>query len=335
MDYVISRPRGRRAGGFTLIELLVVIAIIALLISILLPSLKNAREQAKRVKCAHNVRTINTSLVMYFYEQGIFPVAYSYLGANSNCPCGWCTWSFGGWLGKNTNWAQGAYGGGCFRIPGANRPLTVYINKGNVISPAVGNSPATWQELSDQPLFKCPSDSKTTQILYINPGLNQQSFSAYDDVGTSYQQNFYWWGQTGIGNSGSPGSNPDADGDGIIKPHWACCPCVSGGGCTTNWRCRFDEGRQIWKRQAEHGAASRFVTLGEDPFDWAVVNQVNWLGFHGKFGWFNLGFLDTHAEYIRPKTASPKHYGPDWTVIDQDYEAPWNFSGAACGSCTF
>lgn len=44
--------------GFTLIELLVVISIIALLIAILLPALKAARETAKRVNCASNMRQI-------------------------------------------------------------------------------------------------------------------------------------------------------------------------------------------------------------------------------------------------------------------------------------
>ena len=51
--------------GFTLIELLVVIAIIALLLSILLPALKNAREQGKRAACLSNVGQLTMSWILY------------------------------------------------------------------------------------------------------------------------------------------------------------------------------------------------------------------------------------------------------------------------------
>ena len=60
--------RRRSFRAFTLIELLVVVAIIALLIAVLLPSLKAAKEKARRLKCATNHRQLITAARIYADE---------------------------------------------------------------------------------------------------------------------------------------------------------------------------------------------------------------------------------------------------------------------------
>jgi len=65
----------KRVFGFTLIELLVVVAIIALLISILLPSLSRARELSKRVVCSSNLSGLGKSCKIYANDnEELWPV---------------------------------------------------------------------------------------------------------------------------------------------------------------------------------------------------------------------------------------------------------------------
>ena len=67
--------RRRKAGGgaFTLIELLVVVAIIALLVSILMPSLRMAKELARRSVCAGNLRSMHQGMFLYLEDYQDMP----------------------------------------------------------------------------------------------------------------------------------------------------------------------------------------------------------------------------------------------------------------------
>lgn len=72
----------KKLKAFTLIELLVVVAIIALLISILLPSLSRARELSKRTVCASNLRGLGQAMYIYAQDGDKFPVTSGYKGAS-------------------------------------------------------------------------------------------------------------------------------------------------------------------------------------------------------------------------------------------------------------
>ena len=83
----------RKFMGFTLVELLVVISIIALLLAILLPSLSRAREIAKRVVCASNLRQLGFGFILYTEDYGHYPASQGvgdvFVPAYGDCPQHW------------------------------------------------------------------------------------------------------------------------------------------------------------------------------------------------------------------------------------------------------
>ena len=85
----MNRNTTNVSKGFTLIELLVVIAIIALLLSILIPSLQLAKDHVKRIGCSANLRSLAMAAILYAEEN------------DGRTPCSTVEWSGGpGWVGR-------------------------------------------------------------------------------------------------------------------------------------------------------------------------------------------------------------------------------------------
>lgn len=126
----MSGIRSRRLSppAFTLIELLVVISIIALLIGLLLPALRAAREQARLALCLSNLHQMGIVAFGYDADQGDFP-NYSVLHFGWGVPAG--ENMFMGW-----NW----YGGALTRV----NFLPRLVQMGYMSTEQVGFCPEAW-----------------------------------------------------------------------------------------------------------------------------------------------------------------------------------------------
>ena len=156
MSTDLSFPKSRQRGftlGFTLIELLVVIAIIAILAAILFPVFAKAREKARQISCASNMRQLGLGFIQYTQDND-----EKYPGCSTSATFPW------GWAGEIYPYVKST---GVYRCPddsstgttsyAVNQALYYPINgySGHAAIAAL-NSPAVTVlllEISNSPIF--------------------------------------------------------------------------------------------------------------------------------------------------------------------------------------
>ncbi len=269
-----SRVRGNNCKpAFTLIELLVVIAIIALLVSILMPALSQARNEGTKAKCLSNVRQIAMSTAMYMEAQEDRKLIQWYTAGNAlNMPpynqynvTVLTPWVFGGFRAPRP--APGDETVDSSLYPTHIRPL----NK--IVDPFA-------QDRAIIDMYKCPSDrSFRTSIIGSPPsGSFEEERSSWEANGSSFTLNTRFM-QGYVGGTGNFNLN---DPNTIVQYTDRIARKLIGGGAS-----RFI----MWVEQGYYSATYRATP--------ALPNAAGptRFGWHRQFSKWTLGYADGHAQY--------------------------------------
>jgi prepilin-type N-terminal cleavage/methylation domain-containing protein len=285
--------------AFTLIELLVVVAIIALLLSILLPSLSGAREQGKKAKCLANLGNLGKAIYQYANEDPAEQVIPIHMNMVTTCSywewrtVNWFAWGgrsaqipfytgggFGLWLSEDPNLPPSTLPAVVYAA--RRRPLNVYMLDG------VDEGDSAKMEW-----FACPSDQGYPDSPWIDdsPSANAER-PCYDSMGNSYRGSLAMYGLTTGGGT-----------QGASNGHFSYGP----------WGHRLstllDTGRMILM-----GEPTFFNMIGMDDSSAPGNNEVLLNGWHKRKLMDNLLYCDGSARTTKAEGQSMID-NTNWTDI--------------------
>ncbi len=180
MNFVRTKHR----SGFTLIELLVVIAIIAVLVSLLLPAVQQAREAARRSQCKNNLKQLGLAIHNYHDTHNISPPGALALLADGTAATATKN--------KKTDVVLGSWSWSVFILPYLDQsPLY------NSLTPNGGNFPTAPNDATRTSLsvFKCPTETSSdlhTAVAMGGNGSDGHARSSYPAVvGSGSNADYY------------------------------------------------------------------------------------------------------------------------------------------------